>query len=160
LAAPLAASGKATDSLLRLAATDVANGSPIAAGSASASDAFERYAAAASAVFAHLDAAARSLDGLLAARERRLTTHRALLVGLVASALVVVTYLWLAFYVAVRRAVQSLDEDVLRRIRPAFQRLGRDRQPRRRARSSCRSTAAAQLHRECTRPAGERTNPH
>ena len=53
---------------------------------------------------------------MLAARIRGLTTHRALLVGLVVSALAVVAYLWVAFYVAVRRAVQALD-DVSRRMR-------------------------------------------
>ena len=57
------------------------------------------------AVFAHYDAAAVALDGLLAARTRELTGRRTLLLVLLAVPLATVVYLWIGFYVAVRRAV-------------------------------------------------------
>jgi signal transduction histidine kinase/HPt (histidine-containing phosphotransfer) domain-containing protein/ActR/RegA family two-component response regulator len=60
-------------------------------------------------LFTHHAAASAALDQVLQARVRRLSQHRALLLALVGSALVVVAYLWLGFYVAVRRAVTALD---------------------------------------------------
>ena len=60
-------------------------------------------------LFAHHGAASAALDHVLQARVRRLSRHRALLLALVSSALAVVAYLWLGFYVAVKRAVTALD---------------------------------------------------
>ncbi len=61
-------------------------------------------------VFSHQAAAAAALDQLLQARIDRLARHRAALLAVVAATLVLVAYLWTGFYVAVRRAVTSLDE--------------------------------------------------
>ena len=69
----------------------------------------DRSAAALSAVFAHHAAATAALDGLLAARMQRLARHRTSLLVLVAAAIAVVAYLWMAFYGAVRHAVVQLD---------------------------------------------------
>jgi signal transduction histidine kinase len=53
---------------------------------------------------------AAALDGLLAARMARLTRNRTLLLLTVVATLLVVIYLWVGFYVAVTRAVDSLDQ--------------------------------------------------
>jgi signal transduction histidine kinase/ActR/RegA family two-component response regulator len=116
LEAPLASSLSAVEGLVRLTTDTVSSSALVPERMGFAAPAFERYAAAEGAVFAHLDAAAPALDGLLATRIRGLTTHRTLLIGLVFSTLGAVAYLWLAFYVAVRTAVRALD-DVSRRMR-------------------------------------------
>jgi signal transduction histidine kinase/HPt (histidine-containing phosphotransfer) domain-containing protein len=113
LEARLVSSLAAADGLVRFQAGS--SGAPLSERFGTASEAFAGYATAAGAVFAQFDAAAPALDGLLAARIRGLTTGRALLIGLVGAALAVVAYLWVAFYVAVRRAVRALD-DVTRRM--------------------------------------------
>jgi len=115
LEAPLAASAAAVDSFMRLTGDAVAPDAP-PPHFGPTSDAFQHYAAAAGAVFGHFDAAAPALDDLLAARVRRLTHYRALLIGLVICTLAVVAYLWVSFYAAVRQAVQALD-DVSHRMR-------------------------------------------
>ena len=69
----------------------------------------DRSAAALRAVFAHHDAAAAALDGLLAARMGRLASRRASLLVLLAATIAIVAYLWAAFYGAVRQAVVQLD---------------------------------------------------
>jgi len=69
----------------------------------------DRSAAALRAVFTHHAAAAAALDGLLAARMHRLARRRTSLLLLVAAVIAVVTYLWAAFYSAVRHAVTQLD---------------------------------------------------
>jgi len=76
---------------------------------------FDVYTRSLSAVFAQQDAAAAVLDGLLRGRMGALALHRALLLAAVAAALAIVAYLWAAFYLAVRRAVTSLD-DVTQRM--------------------------------------------
>jgi signal transduction histidine kinase/ActR/RegA family two-component response regulator len=115
LEAPLAASTAAVDGFMRLAGDAVAPGSP-PPGVGPTSAAFQRYAAAAAAVFNHFDAAAPALDGLLTDRVHRLTNYRTLLIGLVICTLAVVAYLWVSFYAAVRHAVRALD-DVSQRMR-------------------------------------------
>jgi signal transduction histidine kinase/HPt (histidine-containing phosphotransfer) domain-containing protein len=80
-----------------------------------AREVYKLYEGALGDVFAHHAAASAALDQVLQARLRRLSLHRALLLALVASALVVVAYLWLGFYVAVKRAVTALG-DVSRRM--------------------------------------------
>jgi signal transduction histidine kinase/HPt (histidine-containing phosphotransfer) domain-containing protein/ActR/RegA family two-component response regulator len=66
-------------------------------------------------VFSHQAAAAAALDQLLQARIDRLARHRTALLAVVAATLALVAYLWTGFYVAVRRAVTSLD-DVSKRM--------------------------------------------
>jgi signal transduction histidine kinase/FixJ family two-component response regulator/HPt (histidine-containing phosphotransfer) domain-containing protein len=73
-------------------------------------DALDRHIRGLGTIFAHHDAAAVALDGLLAARMRGLTGRRALLLVFLAVPLALVAYLWIGFYVAVRRAVRALDE--------------------------------------------------
>ena len=116
LEARLVSSLAAAGALVQVPADIGSSDAPVRERSGSTSKAVARYAAASDAIFAHLDAAALALDGLLTARIHRLTAHRALLVGVVVSSLAVVAYLWLAFYVSVRRAVRALD-DVSRRMR-------------------------------------------
>jgi signal transduction histidine kinase/HPt (histidine-containing phosphotransfer) domain-containing protein/ActR/RegA family two-component response regulator len=69
----------------------------------------DRVRRALDAVFAHHDAAATALDGLLAARIDRLSARRTILLAVVALAMVIVAYLWISFYLAVKRAVAALD---------------------------------------------------
>jgi len=74
-----------------------------------AGEAYERHAGAMAAIFRHHDAAAAALDGLLRARMHRLAVKRLVLLAVVAAALLVVAYLWVGFYAAVKRAVSALD---------------------------------------------------
>ena len=69
----------------------------------------DRAAAALRAVFAHHEAAAVALDGLLAARMGRLASRRTSLLVLLAATIAVVAYLWAAFYAGVLQAVAQLD---------------------------------------------------
>jgi signal transduction histidine kinase/FixJ family two-component response regulator len=78
-------------------------------------DVLDRHLRGLGTIFAHHDAAAVALDGLLTARMRALTGRRTLLLVLLAVPLALVAYLWVGFYVAVRRAVRALD-DVSRRM--------------------------------------------
>jgi signal transduction histidine kinase/CheY-like chemotaxis protein/HPt (histidine-containing phosphotransfer) domain-containing protein len=78
-------------------------------------DTYDRYVRALSAIFSHHDAAASALDGVLAARIRALAARRTLLLGVVAIAMALVAYLWVSFYVAVKRRVDAL-EDVSKRM--------------------------------------------
>jgi signal transduction histidine kinase/FixJ family two-component response regulator len=80
-----------------------------------ADDALDRHTRGLGTIFAHHDAAATALDGLLTARMRGLTARRTLLLVFVAVPLAVVVYLGVGFYVAVRRAVSAL-ADVSRRM--------------------------------------------
>jgi signal transduction histidine kinase/ActR/RegA family two-component response regulator/HPt (histidine-containing phosphotransfer) domain-containing protein len=66
-------------------------------------------------VFAHQAAASAALDRLLQARISRLSHHRALLLAVAATTLAIVAYLWVGFYVAVKRAVTALG-DVSKRM--------------------------------------------
>jgi signal transduction histidine kinase/HPt (histidine-containing phosphotransfer) domain-containing protein len=66
-------------------------------------------------VFAHQAAASAALDQVLQARIRRLTGHRTLLLTVAVTTLAIVAYLWVGFYVAVKRAVTALG-DVSRRM--------------------------------------------
>jgi signal transduction histidine kinase/DNA-binding NarL/FixJ family response regulator len=79
-------------------------------------------AAAVASLFAHHDAAAANLDGLLAARMDRLASKRISLLGLVAAAIAVVAYLWAAFYAAVLQAVTRLDSASKRMLSGDFSR--------------------------------------
>ena len=81
-----------------------------------ARDVFDRYTRALSAIWSHHDAAAMALDRVLAARIRMLVTRRTMLLAVVAIAMALVAYLWVSFYVAVKRAVGALD-DVSKRMR-------------------------------------------
>jgi signal transduction histidine kinase/FixJ family two-component response regulator len=78
-------------------------------------DRHDRHLRGLGTIFAHHDAAAAALDGLLLARMHALTGRRALLLVCLAVPLALVAYLWVGFYVAVRRAVRALD-DVSRRM--------------------------------------------
>ena len=73
----------------------------------SAGAVYERYARAVGAVFRHDAAASSTLDTLLQARMRALVIKRRLLLSFVVVTLSLVAYLWIGFYVAVRRAVQG-----------------------------------------------------
>jgi signal transduction histidine kinase/AmiR/NasT family two-component response regulator/HPt (histidine-containing phosphotransfer) domain-containing protein len=78
-------------------------------------DALDRHTRSLSTIFAHHDAAAVALDGLLEARMREQAGRRALVLVLLALPMALVAYLWVGFYVAVRRAVGAL-ADVSRRM--------------------------------------------
>jgi signal transduction histidine kinase/HPt (histidine-containing phosphotransfer) domain-containing protein/ActR/RegA family two-component response regulator len=82
---------------------------------APADDALDRYPRGLGTVFAHHDAAAAALDTLLVERMHGLRARRALLLVCLAVPMALVAYLWVGFYVAVRRAVSTLD-DVSRRM--------------------------------------------
>jgi signal transduction histidine kinase/HPt (histidine-containing phosphotransfer) domain-containing protein/ActR/RegA family two-component response regulator len=73
-------------------------------------------------VFAHQAVATAALDQLLQARIDRLARHRTALLAVVAATLALVAYLWTGFYVAVRRAVTSLDEVSKRMLSGDFSR--------------------------------------
>jgi len=64
---------------------------------------------AVAAVWAHYDRAAAALAGQLRSRASTLAAHRALLLALVTGVVAVVVYLWLGFYVSMRRAVHALE---------------------------------------------------
>jgi len=81
-----------------------------------------RTTAALRAVFAHHDAAAGALDGLLAARTERLVHRRTSLLLLAAAVIAVVAYLWAAFYGAVLQAVIRLDRATKRMLTGDFRR--------------------------------------
>ena len=98
-----------------LGPVDGEGAAPAPGGRARPDDALDRHARSLGVVFAHHDAAAGALDGLLAARTRALTSRRAQLLVFLAVPLAAVVYLWIGFYVAVRRAVSAL-EDVSRRM--------------------------------------------
>ncbi|HEU4368359.1 MAG TPA: ATP-binding protein [Methylomirabilota bacterium] len=78
-------------------------------------DVLDRHTRSLGAIFAHHDAATRALDRLLADRMHDLTARRTHLLVFLAVPLAIVVYLWIGFYVAVRRAVSALD-DVSRRM--------------------------------------------
>ncbi len=80
-----------------------------------ADDPLDRYTRGLGTIFAHHDAAAAALDTLLVERMHGLTARRALLLVCLAVPMALVAYLWVGFYVAVRRAVSALD-DVSRRM--------------------------------------------
>ncbi|HEX6605507.1 MAG TPA: response regulator, partial [Chloroflexia bacterium] len=73
-------------------------------------------APARAATFVYWDAAIDRLDGLLQARLDEFGTRRWLVVGLTAAALLLVTYLWAGFYLAVMRTVSRLDAAAQRMI--------------------------------------------
>jgi signal transduction histidine kinase/DNA-binding response OmpR family regulator len=73
-------------------------------------------------IFAHHAAATAELDQLLQTRIDRLARHRAALLAVIAATLALVAYLWTGFYVAVRRAVISLDEVSKRMLSGDFSR--------------------------------------
>jgi signal transduction histidine kinase/DNA-binding NarL/FixJ family response regulator/HPt (histidine-containing phosphotransfer) domain-containing protein len=69
-----------------------------------------RHHDAVTAVWAHYDRAADALARQLRDRATGLASHRALLLALVAGVVAVVVYLWLGFYVSLRRAVHALED--------------------------------------------------
>ena len=81
---------------------------------------YERYARAVGAVFRHDAAASSTLDTLLQARMRGLVITRRLLLSFVVVTLSLVAYLWIGFYVAVRRAVRALDRTSQRMLTGDF----------------------------------------
>jgi len=85
------------------------------AGGHDALGAHEGYAAAVGAIFRHYDAAASAVGELLGARMHRLAVKRLIILLAVALTTVVVVYLWIGFYAAVKRAVTGL-ERVTRRM--------------------------------------------
>jgi signal transduction histidine kinase/HPt (histidine-containing phosphotransfer) domain-containing protein/ActR/RegA family two-component response regulator len=85
------------------------------AGTRPAREVYGLYERTLSDVFAHQAAASAALDQVLQARIDRLARHRTLLLALVVTALAIVAYLWMGFYVAVKRAVTALG-DVSRRM--------------------------------------------
>ena len=78
-------------------------------GGRDATEAYDGYVGGVGAVFRHYDAAAAALDGLLQARMHRLAVKRLVLLLAVAVTMIVVVYLWVGFYAAVKRAVSALD---------------------------------------------------
>src|SRR5689334_13536042 len=84
--------------------TELANGPP-----ASLDEVVRRHRDAVTAVWAHYDRVADALARHLRERATHLARQRALLLALVAGVVAVVVYLWLGFYVSVRRAVRALD---------------------------------------------------
>jgi len=74
----------------------------------STSEALEHHERALSAIYSHYDAVAAALDTILSERITGLRLRRALLLGLLIVTLSVAAYLWLGFYVTVRRAVTAL----------------------------------------------------
>ena len=72
-------------------------------------DVIVRHDEAVAAVWAHYDRAAEALSGQLRERIASLETHRTLLLVLVAGVVAVVIYLWLGFYVSLRRAMHALE---------------------------------------------------
>jgi signal transduction histidine kinase/CheY-like chemotaxis protein/HPt (histidine-containing phosphotransfer) domain-containing protein len=68
-----------------------------------------RHHDAVAAVWAHYDRAATALAGQLRDRADSLATRRALLLALVVAVVAIVVYLWLGFYVSMRRAVHALE---------------------------------------------------
>jgi signal transduction histidine kinase/HPt (histidine-containing phosphotransfer) domain-containing protein len=89
----------------RLATLARRNGPP-----AAPDEVIRRHHDAVAAVWAHYDRAAAALAGQLRERASGLETHRALLLALVAGVVGVVIYLWLGFYVSLRRAVHALED--------------------------------------------------
>ena len=69
-----------------------------------------RHREAVAAVWAHYDRAADALTRQLRDRASSLATQRALLLALLAGVVAVVGYLWLGFYVSLRRAVHALED--------------------------------------------------
>jgi signal transduction histidine kinase/HPt (histidine-containing phosphotransfer) domain-containing protein/ActR/RegA family two-component response regulator len=86
----------------------------------SAGAVYERYARAVGAVFRHDAAASSTLDTLLQGRMRALVIKRRLLLSFVVVTLSLVAYLWIGFYVAVRRAVRALDRTSQRMLTGHF----------------------------------------
>jgi signal transduction histidine kinase/CheY-like chemotaxis protein/HPt (histidine-containing phosphotransfer) domain-containing protein len=85
--------------------TELANGSP-----APLDEVVRRHRHAVTAVWAHYDRVADALARHLRERAAHLSRQRALLLALVAGVVAVVVYLWLGFYVSVRRAVRALEK--------------------------------------------------
>jgi signal transduction histidine kinase/CheY-like chemotaxis protein/HPt (histidine-containing phosphotransfer) domain-containing protein len=77
---------------------------------ASSEEVIRRHHEAVSVVWAHYDRAAAALDGQLRDRASHLAAHRTLLLALIAGVVAVVVYLWLGFYVSLRRAVHALED--------------------------------------------------
>jgi methyl-accepting chemotaxis protein len=117
LESELRASWEAVDAIGEMAAAQAAGASPT---DLSASAVYERYARAAGAVFRHHAAVASTLDSLLQARMQAIVIKRRLLLSFVVVTLLVVAYLWLGFYVAVRRAVRALDRTSQRMLTGEF----------------------------------------
>ena len=86
----------------------------------SASAVYDRYTRAVGAVFRHHAAVASTLDKLLQARMHALVVRRRLLLGFVVVTLLLVAYLWMGFYLAVRRAVRALDRTSQRMLTGEF----------------------------------------
>ena len=84
-------------------------GALVKSGGRDAAEAYEGYVGGVGAVFRHYDAAASALDGLLHARMHRIAVKRLVLLLAVAVTMIVVVYLWVGFYAAVKRAVSALD---------------------------------------------------
>ncbi|HXU90433.1 MAG TPA: ATP-binding protein [Methylomirabilota bacterium] len=97
----LAATWTAVEQLAALAHRD--------ASPPSAEEVIGRHHVAVAAVWAHYDRAAAALADQLRSRASTLATHRALLLALVTGVVGVVVYLWLGFYVSMRRAVHALE---------------------------------------------------
>jgi signal transduction histidine kinase/CheY-like chemotaxis protein len=108
MAVPVAAMQAAVDEIA-IMVNDAGIGQDLPAGPPlGPRETLDQYTRALGAVFAHHDAAARALDERLAARISRLSMRRTALLVLVALAMTLVAYLWVSFYVAVKRAVSAL----------------------------------------------------
>jgi len=77
---------------------------------ASSDEVIRRHRSAVATVWAHYDRAAAALGRQLNDRAHHLAAHRGLLLALVGGVVAVVVYLWLGFYVSLRRAVHALDD--------------------------------------------------
>ena len=117
LEAPLREYSAATDALLLMLRKDIIFAAPISVPS-------HLYMAAADqAIAANLalwDRSSDVLDELLNARIARLTRQKYLVVAVAAAGLLLVAYLWMAFYLAVVRTVSRLDEAAQRMVSGAL----------------------------------------
>jgi signal transduction histidine kinase/DNA-binding NarL/FixJ family response regulator len=115
LEAPLAESWRALDSAAGMVDGEMPETESAGADRSTPAAADELYAAAMTDVFAHHNAVVAALDGLLHARVDGIVAKRRLLLLIVAASMIMVAYLWVGFYAAVKRAVTAL-EGVSRRM--------------------------------------------
>ena len=111
-------SWQAFDALAELTTARAGGASPLP--NLDAGAVYERYARAVGAVFRHDAVATSTLDTLLQSRMHALVIKRRLLLSFVVATLLLVAYLWLGFYLAVRRAVRALHRTSQRMLTGEF----------------------------------------
>jgi PAS domain S-box-containing protein len=107
LTVPLSTTGQSSAEFLALTRRAFRPGAAPAVDSA----AFQTVAQSALASsFAQWDGTSTALDGLLASRIAGLTTRRTVVIAVTTVVIILVTYLWIAFYLGVMRTVRKLQE--------------------------------------------------